>query len=243
MRCWGLTNDRHRCTAESVGPTVFCMAHQGIAAEADVPMETLAKDRRGIAALVARFRVNARTQVPDDARFEIPTSLKKSTTPQVIDHLLNSSSVTVRWYSALALRKRRERSAIEPLWQALQGDQSSFVRQQCGVALGKIGTRVVLGPLIEALWHDPDAGVRQACAIALGNLGFGVVAGDLARLLEREQAVFVRWDCVLALGQVGDRSFEPFLSELSIKDKSLVVRNACREALENIRHHTTRNGS
>lgn len=243
MRCWGLTNDRHRCTAESVGSTVYCMAHQGIAAEADVPMETIVKDRRGIAALAARFRVNAGTQVPDDARFEIPSFLKKSPTPQVIDHLLNSPSVTLRWYSALALRKRRERSAIEPLWQVLQGDQSSFVRQQCGVALGKIGTRGVLGPLIEALWHDPDAGVRQACAIALGNLGFGVVARDLACLLEREQAVFVRWDCVLALGQVGDLSYEHFLSELSIKDKSLIVRNACREALEDIRHRTTHNDS
>ena len=189
----------------------------------------------GIIGLVRKFRATANWQVPDDARFEIPAFLKKSTTPQVIDHLLNSPDVMVRWCSAFALRKRRERAAIEPLWKVLQSDLSSLVRQQCAVALGKIGTTAVLGALIEALWHDSDPGVRQACAIALGNLGYGVAAPDLARSLERERSVFVRWDVVLALGQVGDRDLEPLLTELSDNDKSTVVRSASREALEDIR--------
>lgn len=242
MRCRGLTSDRRRCTAESVQTTVYCEAHQATEADGDMPTEPPPPGRSGIAGLVGKFRATARSQVPDDARFEIPAFLKKSATPQLIDHLLNSPDVMVRWCSAFALRRRRERSAVEPLWQALQGDLSSLVRQQCAVALGKIGTTAVLGALIEALWHDSDPGVRQACAIALGNLGYGIAADDLARSLERERSVFVRWDVVLALGQVGDRIIEPFLSELSDKDKSLVVRNACREALQDIRRRSLHNG-
>jgi HEAT repeat protein len=242
MRCRGLTSDRHRCTAESDRTTEYCEAHQFIAAANDRRNEPLLPSRSGIAGLVQKFRASANSPVPDDVRFDIPTFLKKSATPQVISYLLTSPDVMVRWYSAFALRRRRDRSALEPLWQALQGDLSSLVRQQCAVALGKIGTSAVLGALTEALWHDPDPGVRQACAIALGNLGCGVAAGDLAGLLEREQSVFVRWDVVLALGQVGDRVVEPILTELSETDKSQVVRSACCEALDDIHRRSLRSG-
>jgi HEAT repeat protein len=65
------------------------------------------------------------------------------------------------------LRKRRDREALEPLWQVMHDDPSGLVRQQAAVALGKIGTAGVMGPLIEGLVHDSDAGVRQACAVGL----------------------------------------------------------------------------
>lgn len=232
MRCFGLTSDRHRCATEAQVTTPFCAEHQALAQSQ--PTET--PPVHPLVRLVQYFRpAVTKARVPDDARFAVPRWLAQSSTPQVIDRLLNDSSCMIRWSAAFVLRKRRDPAAIEPLWQVLHNDPVSFVRQQAAVALGKIGTPAALGPLIEALWYDRDAAVRQACAIALGNLGYRLAAQDLADVLEREGAVFVRWDCALALGQLGDGAVERVLAARAECDSSEVVRRACREALEEIR--------
>lgn len=237
MRCFGLTSDRHRCATEAQTTTPFCAEHQALAQ--DEPQQVVSIPTHPLTRLVQRLRPTNH-RVPDDARFAVPRWLDKSSTPQVIDRLLNDASCTIRWSAAFVLRKRRDPIAIEPLWHVLQNDPVSLVRQQAAVALGKIGTPAVLGPLIEALWHDRDAAVRQACAIALGNLGYRVAASDLADVLTRETAVFVRWDCALALGQIGDGTVECVLAARAESDSSEVVRRACREALEEIRRRGVR---
>jgi HEAT repeat protein len=231
MRCFGLTTSRHRCATEAQSSTSFCAEHQSFAQDQPL-IATTPPDTHPLARLLQRVRLgDASRRVPDDARFAVPRWLAKSSTPQVIEHMLNHPSCMVRWSAAFVLRRRREPVAIEPLWQVLQNDPVGFVRQQAAVALGKIGTPAALGPLIEALWHDRDAGVRQACAIALGNLGYRVAAQDLAEVLERESTVWVRWDCALALGQIGDGAVERLLAARAETDPSEVVRAACREAL------------
>ncbi len=236
MRCRGLTPERTRCPAEPSDGSGYCARHLPDQVPAAVPVEV----ERPVP--FARFpflgwRIARPVvgTVPDDAHFAIPGWLKRSSTVQVIHHLLHHPSSFTRWLAAYTLRRRRDPVAVEPLWQVLHAEPYSLVRQQAAVALGKIGTAGVLNPLIEALWHDRDAGVRQACAIALGNLGYHVAARDLAGALSREQAALVRWDCVLALGQVGDHTVEPLLAELAGRELSEVVRSAYDQALTEIR--------
>jgi hypothetical protein len=229
MQCLGLTSDRRRCGLQAVGTVLFCGEHQDqTIRSAHVGLES----RGGFRAfLIGQLRKSTRRRVPDDARFGVPVWLKTSPTTKVVEHLLHHPDATVRWSAAFVLRKRRDPSAIEPLWRVLHFEPSSLVRQQAAVALGKIGTAVVLGPLTEGLVHDSDASVRQACAIALGNLGFRSAAIDLMIVLQHEEATFVRWDCVLSLGQVGDRGHEPLLRGLADKEPAEVVRRAYREVL------------
>lgn len=230
MRCLGLASDHRRCTADAIGVTGYCGRHQPEFVQNNAPSVAMAND------WLSKLRVRTPTGgVPDDVKYDVPRWLWRSKTPQVVEHLLHDKNSLNRWLAAFTLRKRRDATAIEPLWIALQNDVVSHVRQQAAVALGKIGTHMALAPLVEALWHDVSPGVRQACAIALGNLGNPVAAGDLAEVLKHERAVFVRWDCVLALAQVGDRSSEQLLRDLAESDRAEVVRAASRQALEEIR--------
>lgn len=237
MRCYALTHERRRCPAEAENPGLYCAPHaaqmqEGLPQDDPFPPGN-GKDPRG--SWVKRLRGQSdRGQVPDQARFGVPSYLSSSPTPKVIHYLRQDPNPNVRWMAAFTLRKRRETAAIEPLWQALHHETARLVRQQSAVALGKIGTPAALGPLLEALWHDPDPGVRQACAVAIGNLGIAHAAGDLVHILGREENEFVRWDCILALGRLGDRTTAPLLRQLASSERAHAVRQACLEALADI---------
>ncbi len=234
-RCLGLTEERRRCPAQAVDGKSYCERHSREMALPSDPFDARRNGSGTVDHLFKRLLLQpSRRVVPDGAKFPVPSSIKNSPTPVLIDQLLRSPNATTRWLCAFTLRKRRELTAIEPLWEVLQHDPAALVRQQAAVALGKIGSSAVLGPLIEGLWHDRDAAVRQACAIAIGNLGYAAAASDLANVLGREHAVFVRWDCILALGQIGDRAVENLLRELSDTERAPIVRSACRDALEEI---------
>ncbi len=234
MRCLGLTDERRRCEAEANDSTGYCIQHR---VEPDAFRVPLPRGRGGRLAGLKKglSRGLPVSEVPDDVRLPVPPWLKSSPTPVVVEHLLNDPDSTRRWLAAYALRRRRDATAIDPLWRALQADPSRFVRQQSAVALGKIGARAVMAPLTEGLWYDRDAGVRQACAIALGNLGFRAAAHELARVLEREDDNFVRWDCILALGRLGDKSSERLLTGIAERERAAFIRTACAEALRAIR--------
>lgn len=224
MRCLGLTDERRRCDKNALDGSGYCAEHQHFA-----PANTSTAPRG-----IAKFWHRNGPAVPDSARFGIPAHLNKQSTPALAQILLRDPNAFTRWSVAFALRKRRDPTALEPLWDALQRDRVALVRQQCAVAIGKIGTGAALGPLVQALWHDADSGVRQACAVALGNLRYACAATDLANVLAREQSAFVRWDCVLALGQVGTAAVEPLLNELAQSERAQVIRDASREAIEAI---------
>lgn len=196
-----------------------------------------------LGALWARLRGEpAAPLIPDGAHYEVPSWLRNSSTPELIEHLLHHSDSMVRWMAAFTLRKRRAREAIEPLWDVLQSEAVRLVRQQVTVALGKIGTPAVVAPLVEALNHDPDQGVRQAAVIALGNLGYPGVVPEIVRVLEREDNVFVRWDCIVALGQLGDMQVDALLAQLEYEEVAEVVRHACSAARLEIRQRQGKPG-
>ncbi|MGB8643936.1 MAG: HEAT repeat domain-containing protein [Anaerolineae bacterium] len=233
MQCLGLTSDYHRCPLETIDSAVFCRKHQPVALL--IPTARVGSDDGNhVSRWIVRFRRSSIPPVPDPARYAVPSALESSPTANLIERLLHDPDSTIRWCAAFVLRKRRDPTAVEPLWHVLLHDVSRLTRQQCAVALGKIGAPAVLGPLLESLWHDPDAGVRQAAAIALGNLGYPSAAPDLARALSREENSMVRWDIILALGQLGDHTVEPLLEQLADAEQAQFIRAACREALETI---------
>ncbi len=235
MRCLGLTEERRRCPAEAEGSGSYCAEHRRN--RHDGLASGIRNDGgSSVARVLGRLTGGqARANLKDDARFDIPAWLRASPTAAVVHLLLGDANILTRWSAAFTLRKRHDPAAIDPLWQALLHDRSSLVRQQAAVALGKTAHPAVLAPLVEGLWHDPDAGVRQACAIALGNLGYRDAAGELAAALQKEPAAFVRWDCVLALGRLGDRAVEPVLAALAENEPAQMVREASRAALADIR--------
>jgi HEAT repeat protein len=232
MRCFGLTKERRRCTYAAVATSDYCELHR----KSQLTGGAQSKRERGSDGVFRKFfRGFNRGVVPDNAKFDVPTWLNRASTVIVIENLRHHPDFLVRWSAAFELRKRRDRAAVDPLWQVLKDEPIGLVRQQAAVALGKIGNEVVLGPLIEGLVHDPDAGVRQACAVALGNLGQKDAADDLASVLASDKATFVRWDCLLSLGRVGGRQLEPLLAELEKVEPTEVVRRAYREVLDDLR--------
>lgn len=235
MQCCALTDDRHRCEQEPIASTAYCAEHQRVAERIERTRTMAHSPGAAVGAILGRWRGGPpRSIVPDDARYDPPDWLRKSSTPDLCDHLLHNPDSLVRWSAAFLLRRRRAVDGIEPLWHALVYDSARFVRQQAAVALGKIGTVAVFAPLVEALHYDFDQGVRQACAVALGNLGYSAAVQELIRVLERDDNTFVRWDCIIALGQLADRTVEPLLTRVQQQEREFVVRHACNDALREI---------
>lgn len=226
-RCLGLGPERRRCGNDALDGSAYCAEHPAFA-----PVIRKARSENSIASLLQRRDAN---EIRDDTRFPVAASLRRKSTFELGEILHHDQDSHMRWSAAFALRKRRDPTTIEAIWDTLALEPVAIVRQQCVVALGKIGTGAVIGPLIERLWHDRDSGVRQASAVALGNLGITHVSQELLDVLGRENSAFVRWDCVVALGQVGDESAEPPLDKLALTERAQVIRTACRDAIEAIR--------
>jgi hypothetical protein len=239
MRCFGLEPNRHRCQRQAITSGSYCAEHERALMPWLLEM-TNTPDVTGhsgfISVLLRPRHTSSGRIVPDGAKYAVPPSLKNSPTLKVIDHLTNNPSANMRWCAAFVLRKRRDITSIEQLWNSIKNDPAPLVRQQVAVALGKIGTPAVLGPLLEALTHDLDPGVRQASAIAIGNLGYSIAKVDLVNRLANEHVVLVRWDLILALGQIGDTSVESFLTGLAGSERAPALREACLYAIRQIKH-------
>ena len=233
IQCMGLNDERQRCNANAVNATQFCGQHQPSESfEKRIQMPKASRNRNMLGFLRPPTNPDL---IPDDAKFSLPSKLQKGKIDFVISELLHNPSPMLRWSAALALRKRRDPTTIEPLWQRLNNDPVSFVRQQSAVALGKIGTVLVIAPLVQALWHDIDAGVRQACAVSLGNLGYISAVPHIIEKLEHENAGFVRWDCIIAIGQLGNAKHIPLLEQLAKTEKAESIQRACLESIRTIR--------
>jgi HEAT repeat protein len=155
---------------------------------------------------------------------------------------LNHRDPAIQYQAAEALGDLGDPAAVEPLAQALRGDEYSGVRWKAAEALARIGPPAV-DALIEAL-DDPDDDVRWKAAIALGEIGdprgveplikvladpdrfvqsraaqalgmIGAPAVDrLTRMLDEGEGE-VRWGAVLALDKIGDPRAVPALVKAS----------------------------
>ena len=82
-----------------------------------------------------------------------------------------------------ALEKIGDARAVEPLINALLGDEDRQIRESVAVALGDIGDTRAVEPLINALGDEKWRHVRGAVAGALGSIGDARAIGPLIEAL------------------------------------------------------------
>jgi HEAT repeat protein len=144
----------------------------------------------------------------------------------------------VRQAAAVALGRRKEARAVEPLRQALdEASNPPWLRGEAARALGQIGDAAALPSLVRGL-EGADAFVRKCCAQALGALGDAQALGALgdaqavaplvAALPGAEKEV--REAVASALGRLKARQALPQLLEL-LQDAEEPVREAAAEAV------------
>jgi hypothetical protein len=113
---------------------------------------------------------------------------------------LGHKDPAIQYQAVEALGDLGDPAAVEPLAEALRGDEYSGVRWKAAEALAKIGTPAV-DTLIEAL-EDPDDDVRWKAAIALGEIGDPRAVDPLIRILADPDR-FVQSRAAQALGMIG----------------------------------------
>ena len=130
---------------------------------------------------------------------------------------LKNDHITVRWVAAEALGKLGDKSAVDPLINALN-DNNIFA----AAVLGELGDERAVPALINALKND-HIKVRWVAAEALGKLGDKRGIPVLINALNHNEGL-VRWDAVdeslvawnaaTALGELGDKRTVPTLMEI-----------------------------
>ena len=104
--------------------------------------------------------------------------------------------------AANALGKLGDKSAVEPLIQALKESDVQIRRAAAG-ALEKVGNAEAVEALIQSL-KDTDKSVRLLSANALGKIGDSRAVEHLIQaLMDKEEDV--RWYSAMALGEIGDQ--------------------------------------
>lgn len=107
--------------------------------------------------------------------------------------------ISRRW-ATWALGKIGNPKAVDPLMEALQGDDEPSVRWDAAIALGRIGDGRAIDTLIEAL-DDENGGVRGRSAEALGVIGDRKAIGPLTSVLNDEDE-YVREMAAEALANI-----------------------------------------
>jgi HEAT repeat protein len=136
--------------------------------------------------------------------------------PALINALENDIDEETRANAVIALGKRRDARAVEPLI-AVLGDPSPLLRESSVRALGEIGAAVGGTRIREALalaLHDADWGTRQSAAEMLIKLGGewhdsaeALLIGDL-----QNTDVEIRLGAAWSLVELGDeRALDPLL--------------------------------
>lgn len=88
---------------------------------------------------------------------------------EALTELLTADDSYDRYQAALALAKKGDKRAVDPLIEELKEDESAGVRAEAARALGVIGDERAIGPLTEAL-EDPSDLVRSYAAGALEQI-------------------------------------------------------------------------
>ena len=132
----------------------------------------------------------------------------------------------IQYEAAEALGDIRDPAAVDPLMEALTGDQYTGVRWKAAEALGKIGPPAV--PSLLLALRNPDEDIRWKAAVTLGEIGDERAIGPLVMLLSDEDR-FVRSRAAYALGMIGSPTLAP-LSEVLV-DGNVEARRGAATAL------------
>ncbi len=123
--------------------------------------------------------------------------------------------------------------ALEPLINALLGDNDWMVRRNAVRTLVKIGGKRAVEQLIKAL-EDKNRYVHYSAIYALGNIGDKRAVEPLIKAL-KDNDEDDRDSTAEALGKIGDkRAVEPLIKAL--EDKEEYVRQSAAKALKKLGH-------
>lgn len=146
--------------------------------------------------------------------------------------LLGSPDPQHRLGAATSLGVRRERSALEPLLDLLEGSaELEAVKVEAVEALGAIRDGRAVPRLVAHLDREPSARVRAQIADVLGDFGGDPAVAALRRLVADDQSSQVRGRAAVALGRLKASAVRPFLVERLSGDPDGEVRVALLQAL------------
>jgi peroxiredoxin len=97
-------------------------------------------------------------------------------TNEIIAGLSDSTSLHVRYVSAMALGILKERSAIIPLEKMLREEKNAAVRSQAVISLGQILSKQSLDLLKDKQKSEPSRDVRHQCELAIDQIEKGIGA-------------------------------------------------------------------
>lgn len=105
-------------------------------------------------------------------------------------------------------------SAVEPLLEVLQDENSSTIHRECIKALGEIRDKRAIEPLLTIL-KNKELSLREEAVKALGQIGDQKVVKPLISVLQNEKNSKLRGQTIRALGLTKDkRAVEPLLEAL-----------------------------
>lgn len=136
-----------------------------------------------------------------------------------------------RVQAAQELGKTGDKSAVNALIKAAQGDSNTTVRCACFKALGETGAQEAVTFLRDALGKEKDWVLRKGIIQALAQSGDPEAVTTIINTLEKDPNVFVRRDAALSLGELGDkRAIDPL--KKALQDEGVVVhRNADNDTI------------
>jgi hypothetical protein len=226
----------------------------------DLGMKKLASDENRAVLSASEYLVDSSE---DDARvFAIEARAKRGDQEafdELVQVLSSDESRYAREDAACSISRLHDARFIEPLVEAMLGDEFNGVRLEAVTALGDFGYRQefamalkdvdscirrnvakVLGklgdaravePLKEAL-KDSDIDMQRAIATALGAIGDTTASSFLISMLDCENES-IRCDAAAALGNIEDPHAIPALRKIC-NDPSSRVRDASKKALEKL---------
>jgi HEAT repeat protein len=105
-------------------------------------------------------------------------------------------------------------SAVEPLLEVLQDENSSTLHRECIKVLGEIRDKRAVEPLLTVL-NNKEISLREEAVKALGQIGDQKVVKQLISILQNEKNSKLRGQTIRALGSIKDkRAVEPLLEAL-----------------------------
>ncbi|KKL12084.1 hypothetical protein LCGC14_2539310 [marine sediment metagenome] len=145
----------------------------------------------------------------------------------------------IRQYLALAMGRTDEKQFVEPLLDAMAGEEGDTLVAIIQ-ALGLLKDEKS-GPHLYNYLDNPNSKVRLSAVIALGNIGDPASAEALKRAL-RDSEVNVVWDASVALAKIGrrdgksvllrllDRSYLSKFTEIDADEQSKILITAIKAA-------------
>lgn len=132
-----------------------------------------------------------------------------------------------------------DETAIEPLINLLEQEETEQLRDASAIALGILGYKETVDSLIEALQSDSSAGVRQSAALSLGVLNDPRAIDSLVTALSGEDNM-VRTNALRSLGELKAKdAILPIVNKLNDQDE--YVRYTAAKVLGQIGNETVIN--